>query len=129
MSRGWPKGSHLTEEHKQKISESHKKPENWIIHHDVRKRIYLTEEQKAAISASVKGIPQTDEHKQKVLANRNRWRLSIDDKVYESIAEAARDLDIRYHVLVRIVKHYPQELEEIGHHLDWIEEKQRRIEE
>lgn len=123
MPKGWPKGRPLSEEKKQKIRESHNTPENWMKHHNVKKRIYLTEEHKAAISASVKGIPQTEEHKRKVLANRNRWRLSIDGKVYDSIAEAARELSIRYHVLVRIVKYFPEELEEIGHHLDWIEEK------
>ena len=106
------KGKHISEETKAKISKT-------------TRRKYKSKSGVEIRAAQKRGAKLTEEHKLHLSQSSRHGfiKLSIDGKAYDSIAEASRELGIRYHILVRIVNYSPEELEELGHHLDWIEQK------
>ena len=119
------RGTHHSDETKKKISNSLNQPEMIKRLHDANRLKYLPQHVLESISAVHRGAKLTDEHKLHLSQGSSHGyiKLSIDGKQYNSIAEASRELGIRYHVFVRIVKFNPEELEEFGHHLDWIKQQ------
>ena len=106
------KGKHISEETKANISKT-------------SRRKYQPKSGVEIRAAQKRGAKLTEAHKLHLSQSSHHGfiKLAIDGKVYDSIAEAARELGIRYHIMVRIVKFNPEELDELGHHLDWIKQQ------
>lgn len=105
------KGSHISEFHREKISAAQRGKK-------------LTAEHKAKISATQKGKTITDDTKLLMSRNASRNnRCSINGKVYDSVAEAAEDLNLPYRGLCSVVLHHPERADIYNIVIDWVEQK------
>ena len=112
------KGSHLTEEHKQKIREFRRGQPSPSYGHTWD----MPEERKQIISKKLSGRKQSEETKFNIAKNQHLpYKLIIDGKQYTSIADASRQLNIPYGRLRILIKRPQQLKEQWGHTIEYID--------